>query len=37
MRLNIYNYNLKCKPYTLIGAKFGKSVLDYKLILKDGF
>ena len=34
---SIYNYNLKDKPYTLIGSKFGKPILDYKLILKDGF
>jgi RHS repeat-associated protein len=31
------NKKVEGKRYTLIGAKFGKSVLDYKLILKDGF
>ncbi|MGB4293466.1 MAG: RHS repeat-associated core domain-containing protein, partial [Bacteroidales bacterium] len=35
--ISIYNYNLKGRQYTLIGAKFGKPLLDYKLILKDGF
>jgi len=34
---SIYNYNLQGKRYPLIGAKFGKPILDYKLILKDAF
>jgi len=33
----IFDYSYPGKSYRLIGAEFMKPVLDYKLILKDGF
>jgi hypothetical protein len=33
----IYNFKKKGVGYTLIGADFGKEILDYKLILQDAF